>query len=213
MIKALLLIFEPAATWDRIVSARRSLGFLLVIYLLPMLVIPSVIEGYGLMHFGEWQSQDSFAIMSSRDQVQRKRFFSVTEASVFEASQALLLILVLMVSAHVIRSLGDTFHSRHTFTQAFTVVVYALGPFFLLRVIDAFAISPWVAWVIGILLSMGILYHGVPRVMEPDPSHAFGLYLTSWLLLVLITGLWRLITAGYLRGGMPGLQKLVATLT
>lgn len=201
MIKALLLVFEPAETWDAIVRARRGIPFLILIYLLPMIIIPSVIEGYGLMHFGEWQKQ-----------VQHKRFFGLNEAIAFEVALSVLLFLAILVSAHVIRSLGDTFHSRHTFSQAFTVVIYALGPFLLLRMIDAFAISPWIAWVIGMLLSMGILYHGVPRVMEPDPSHAFGLFLTSFFLLTIITGLLRYTTWAYLRGDMPALQKLVASL-
>src|SRR5258707_974288 len=38
MIKALLLIFEPAATWEHIQSARRSLVFILCLHLLPLLI-------------------------------------------------------------------------------------------------------------------------------------------------------------------------------
>ena len=39
--------------------------------------------------------------------------------------------------------------------------------------------------------------------MEPDPSHAFGLYLMSALLLVLVSGLVRFVTAAYLGGKFP----------
>ena len=45
MIKALLLIFEPIATWEGIFRARRSLLFILVIYLLPLLLLTSAAEG------------------------------------------------------------------------------------------------------------------------------------------------------------------------
>ena len=73
-------------------------------------------------------------------------------------------------------------------------------------------ISPWVAWAIGICLSVAVLYQGVPRIMEPDPPHAFGLFLMSALLLVLITGLVRFATAAYLQGKFPALQSLISDL-
>ena len=38
------------------------------------------------------------------------------------------------------------------------------------------------------MLSIKILYHGVPRIMLPDPPDAFGLYLMSALLLTMVTG-------------------------
>ena len=57
MIKALLLIFEPIATWEGIFRARRSLRFILALYLLPLLLVTSAAEGYGLVHWGKWQGE------------------------------------------------------------------------------------------------------------------------------------------------------------
>jgi hypothetical protein len=57
-----------------------------------------------------------------------------------------------------------------------------------------------------------VLYHGVPRVMLPDPSHAFGLYLMIAVLLVLITGIVRFATAACLQGKFPALQSLISDL-
>jgi hypothetical protein len=62
------------------------------------------------------------------------------------------------------------------------------------------ATSPWVPWGIGMALTIAVLYHGVPRMMDPDPAHAFGLYLMSCLVLVLSTGLFRFLTSWYLAG-------------
>lgn len=199
MIKALLLIFEPVATWERIAQTRRGVAYLLVVYLLPMLLIGGAAEGYGLIRWGEWQ----------RDLGQQK-LFTIRGAIIYEAAQLLLIILVVLVSAKVIKSLGDTFHSRHTYAQALTIAVYGLSPWFLIRLLDAFPISPWIPWVIGMLFSVAILYHGVPRVMEPDPSHAFGLYLTSCIMLALITGIMRLATVAYLEGKFPELSLYAA---
>ena len=203
MIKALLLIFEPIATWDGIVRARRSLGFILVVYLLPLLLITSVPEGYGLAHWGKWQGE-----------VGRLKPFPLGEAVVVEAAQILLSLLVVFCGTSLLKSIGETFHARHNYTQAFTVIAYSMGPLYLLRFLDMFPrISPWVAWAIGICLTVAVLYQGVPRIMEPDPSHAFGLYLMSALLLVLISGLVRYATAAYLQGKFPALQSVISNMT
>jgi len=46
------------------------------------------------------------------------------------------------------------------------------------------------------------LYQGIPRVMLPDPTHAFGVYLSAVFVMVLTSGLERLITGLYLLGRM-----------
>ena len=95
--------------------------------------------------------------------------------------------------------------------EAFSTIVNGLSPLFLLRLLDALpSISPWVPWAIGILLSIGVLYQGLPRMMEPDPPHAFGLYLMNSLILLLATGLMRFVTDGYLQGKFGKLQTLIA---
>ena len=75
MIKALLLIFAPMATWDGIAQARRSLRFVLGVYLLPMLLLVAAVNCYGLVHWGKWQGE-----------VGRLKHFSVGEAVVIEAA-------------------------------------------------------------------------------------------------------------------------------
>ena len=202
MIKALLLIFDPIATWDSILRVRRSVAWIFSLYLLPLLLLPCLAEGYGMVHWGKSQSQYGHL----------KRF-TVSEAVVVETAQFLLLVLVVFVGAKLLKAIGETFHGRHTFTQAITAVAYSMSPLFLFRLLDMFpAVSPWVSWTIGILLSVAVLYHGVPRTMEPDPSHAFGLYVISALLMILITGLVRYLSAFFLQGQFPVLQNFVSQL-
>jgi hypothetical protein len=73
-------------------------------------------------------------------------------------------------------------------------------------------ISPWLTWGIGIALSSATLYHGLPRVMKPDPPHAFGLYLMSFLFLAIITGLACFLTAWYLQGKFASLDSILLQL-
>jgi hypothetical protein len=202
MIKALLLIINPAGTWEGIFRARRSLVFVLVVYLFPLLLLASAAEGYGLVHWGKWQGE-----------ITRIKQFPIREAIVIETAQFLLALVVIFVGANMIKSIGETFHGRHTYNQTFTAVAYGLSPLFLLRLLDAFSgVSPWLTWAIGIILSIAVLYHGLPKMMEPDPPHAFGLFFMSALLLALVTGLVRLVTASYMQGKFAKLQVIISDL-
>jgi len=72
---------------------------------------------------------------------------------------------------------------------------------FLVRLLDAFPfMNPWATFAIGIILSAAVLYSGIPRMLEPDPPHAFGLYITSAMLLIIIGGLGRFLTILVLDG-------------
>jgi hypothetical protein len=202
MIKASLLIFAPGLTWDRIARAQRGPGFVLAIYLVPLLALGSVAQAFRLVHWGVLQGE-----------VAHRRPFAVGETVVFEATQFLLSLLVVFVGAWLVKSLGETFHGRHNYAQTFTAVAYSLGPLFLFRLLDAVKdFSPWLSWGIGFLLCVRVLYHGVPRVMQPDPPHAFGLFVMSTFLLLLTTGLAELVTACYLQGKFAKLEAIISGL-
>ena|ERR1044071_644040 len=201
MIRALLLIFEPSATWERILRARRGFAFVLLAYLLPTLVIISAVEGYGLHHWGRPR------------ELGPPRMYTKGEAIIFETAQFIIFLAIVFIGTRLVKAVGETFHGRHTYTQAFVVVGYGLSPLFLLHLLNGLkGISPWVTWGIGIMLSIAVLYQGVPRIMEPDPSHAFGLYVTSSFLLFFITGLARFLTAWYLQGKFRSVDAFVTNL-
>ena len=84
---------------------------------------------------------------------------------VYEVAQAILSLAIVFIAAKVLKSLGETFHGRHTFTQAFTTIAYGLSPLFVLRLLDMFpSINPWTTWTVGIVLCMAVFYQGVPRI-------------------------------------------------
>jgi hypothetical protein len=204
MIKALLLLIDPLKTWDSIARAQRGFGFVFFIFLLPMVLISAAVEGYGLVNFGRWQSG-----------VEKLRYFTTGEAVVYEAFQALISIMIVLIAAKVLKSLGETFHGRHSYRQAFTTIAYGLSPMFLLRLLDVSSspsLTPWTSWAIGIVLSVGAFYQGVPRVMVPDPPHAFGLYLMNSVFVLLITGLARFVTAWYLMGKFKPVDRVISEI-
>jgi len=188
MIRAILLIFDPAGTWERIVKAKRGLGFVLFFYLIPVVAMSVAGELFGKAHFGVLQDYGEAAPISER------------LLAVYGAVQFLTSLVVAIVVAVLVKSMAGTFQPRHTYAQCFKVVAYASGPFFLLRLADAFpVVNPWLSFAVGIILSQRALYSGIPQVVDPDPPNAFGLYLTSGLLLTMMAGLARFFTLLVLR--------------
>lgn len=174
--------------------------FVLFTFLLPIMVLSSAGEAYGLVHWGKWQGQ-----------VPHLRTFTPAEATVAEGVQFVLSLAIVLVNATMLRSTGSTFHTRHTFRQSFATVAYGLTPLFLLRLLNAFSDVPsWLTWVVGIFLCFALLYHGVPLVMQPDPAHAFGLYVTTMLLLFFTTGLLEFGKAAYLSGNFPKVEHFIS---
>ena len=200
MIKALLLIFSSAATWLRIAQTPRKWGVVLAAYVVPMVLLVCAAEGYGMVHWGK-----------PRGEIAKLKHYSTSYATAYEAAQFVLSVALVFVAAKLIKSLGETFHGRHTFSQTFTVSAYGLSPYFLLRLLDAFPqIYPWLTWAVGILLSISVFYSGIPLILRPDPPHALGLYLMTSLFLLLITGLLRFATSWFLLGKFVKLDALIA---
>lgn len=202
MIKALLLIFSAQATWTRIAETPRRWGLVFLAYLLPTVLIVCAVEGYGLAHWGKVHGE-----------VTKLAPYPLKLVFIYEAAQFILSVGLVFLAAWLIKSLGETFHERHNFSQTFTVAAYGLSPYFLLRLLDAFSgMSPWLTWTVGIFLSIAVLYSGVPIVMRPDPPHAFGLYLMSSIFILILTGLVRFVTAWYLKGKFTRLDAWISQL-
>jgi hypothetical protein len=192
MFKPFFLIFEPAATWGKIAQARRSFVYLLTAHLLPLILLGSVVEGWGVARWGKWQPT-----------FDRIRNFSWSETITFEVIYSLLLMGVVLVCALLLLKISQTFFGRNNYREAFTTIAYSFSPLLLLRLLDAAPMmSPWASWMMGILLTVWILYQGIPRMMQPDPTHAFGLYLSTIIVTVLVSGLVRVMTGLYLLGNV-----------
>ena len=192
MIKVFFLIFEPGVAWEKIAQARRGLLHITALQLLPLLLLGSALEIWGLKEHGKWQPKYQMF----------KRFFP-EDVYTFEVVQFVLLLLVVFVCALLVYKIAQTFQDRLTFLQAFTTIAYGFTPMFLVHFLDASAtMHPAITWVIGVGITIWVLYQGIPRVMQPDPTHAFGVYLSTAFVVILTSGLARLLTAMYLLGYM-----------
>lgn len=203
MIKALLLVFRPAQTWGAIESAKRSLVYVLCVYLLPLIFITSIAEGYGLMNWGKLH----------KGEVTQERIYNLTQVIVMEVAQSVALIGMVFIAAFAAKSFAETFHNRSKFTEAFTAVAYASGPLLLLRLGDLFpTLNVWVPWAVGIVLMVSVLYLGLPCLLRPDPPHAFGLYVMTCITIVVMNAIMRLFIYYFHMGNTPKIERWLSSL-
>ena len=190
MLKVFFLIFDPGATWEKIAQKSRGWFFILVTCLLPIIALVTVAEGWSIHKYGKWQPK-----------FDRYKQFSDPEIKAFESTQALSLTVMVFLAALLLHVAGNTFHGKRAYRQAFAVVAYGFSPLLLVRLLDAAPLmNPWTTWALGIGLMTWILYQGVPRVLHPDPTHTFGIYLTAIIIMVLTSGVARVFATMYLQG-------------
>ncbi len=183
MIKALLLILAPAATWERIARSRRSIGFVLLIYLAPTMALSLFIEMAGHNYLAPRFAEQNVKVIP--------RDIALQYAGIQLGAG----LLAAMLMGPLIKICSETFHNRTTYTQCFAVAVYGLGPFYLFHIFDAIPVlSPWISFAAGILFSFATLYHAIPHVLKPDPPHAFGLFVMSGFVLTMLSVIARMIT-------------------
>jgi hypothetical protein len=181
MITALLLIFDPSGTWEKIGSTpKHRVWQIFLSYLLPLLFLSIAVESFGLMKLGMNEGGLlSRVVKPSQDLVVR-----------YEAVQVLIDLLIIFGGTWLLKQVGEGFHRRHTYSECFATLGYSLGPLYLFRMLDALpAINTWLCYGVGILLVVAALYRGVARVMKPDPSNALGVYLMASLVMIAITGI------------------------
>jgi len=184
MIRALMLIFDPATTWEKIETGPKDVVRIFFLFLLPLILFSGVAEAAGLIHFGLTRTSLGSDLPTRHVKV------NPPLALRYEAAQIIFGLVIVFGGALLYRKIGEGFHRRHSYTETFATLAYSISPLFLVRILDALpAFNTWVCWGIGITLSIAALYRGIPRVMKPDPSNALGLYLLCSLLLIATSGL------------------------
>ncbi|HEX4646528.1 MAG TPA: YIP1 family protein, partial [Verrucomicrobiae bacterium] len=183
MVKLLLLVVYPRRAWEKIVLAQKSMAYVFFVFLLPVLAVSLAVELAGVVHWGK--RLGLMRVLTN---------FPLQTIWRYGAAQFLASLITVFLGARLIRAVAITFHNRTTYAQCFTVAAYGLGPFFAVRMFDAFsAVNPWLTFAVGAFLFAEAFYHGIPVVMKPDPPQAFGIYFMSSLWLFMIAGLLRLV--------------------
>ena len=197
MITALLLIFDPSRTWERLGSTpRHRVSRVFFAYLLPLFLLSSAVEALGMRKLGITEGGFISRVVKPSDDLVIR----------YEASQLIIDLIIIFGGAWLLRLIGEGFHRRHSYSECFATFGYSLGPLYLLRLLDALpAVNTWICYAIGAVLSVAALYRGIPRILKPDPSNALGVYLMASLGLVAVSGIGHYLAVLVLEG------KILAT--
>jgi hypothetical protein len=201
MIKALMLIFAPNSTWDGVKEDRRGIAYVLFVYLVPFFAMVYFLEAYGLAHWGKER-------MSG---LPSQVFKDLKVLKVYAAGQFIISLLTVFMGAKIIQMFAAaSFHCRRPYATNFLLVAYALAPMYLCTVLNIIPFLPWwLAWIIGIVIAVSSMYHGVPRIMDPDPPQAFGIYFACSVVLTMLTGIARFLTGWWLDGRFLEVQRMI----
>lgn len=179
MLRALLLIFDPDNSWEKIETAKPSVMRVFFMYVLPIMLLSFAVEAWLITQLGDQRGR----VVERIAQVSQEVIVR------YEVTQFVLGIVLVFLGAFLMQKLSQGFHRKHTYGESFATLGYSLGPYFLCRMLDGWpALNTWIVWAIGALLAVSLLYRGLPRVMKPDPSNALGVYLMCSLLILALTG-------------------------
>lgn len=196
MLKALQLIFEPSTAWDGIALAKRTVGQIAVLYLIPTLLIACALEGWGLHSLGNNPSMAGFVERVAQPVAQNTIIR-------YEVAQGVLMVVNVFLLALLLRTLMQTMHCKATYGEVFTATAYSLSPMFLAIALDGLpAINPWICRGVGAVLAAKVFYVGLVRVVKPEPTSALGIYLTASFLIFAFAGLSQFVALQVLENGL-----------
>lgn len=179
MIRPFQLIFDTTATWEKIENDERNVPVLVVLVLLPILILSLGLEGFLMHKFGDEIGPLDRLMKIDLDLIVR-----------YEVTHFVLFLLVVFGGAWLVWKIAESFHSRHNYRACVTTLIYSLTPVFLVHILDGWpGFNTWICFGIGILLSVSLLYKGIPRTLRPEPSNALGMYLFLSVFLIMACGL------------------------
>lgn len=186
--QTIFLAVRPEPNWNNIAQGTRSFTRIVCLFFVPMILTLAGMEGLGLKKWARWHDATGLGIPLTANQ-----------AAAWEAWRILMILAAMLASAYLVKIFAETFRSRNTYPQALTVVIYSFAPICFMRALLMFyPVNDWVLWAFGIVLALKTLYHGLPRILLPDPPHALGLFFSCSLGLLLVSLLERFITLWYL---------------
>ncbi|MBL8550375.1 MAG: YIP1 family protein [Hyphomonadaceae bacterium] len=182
------ILFQPGSEWDRIKGENTPLASLLTGYILPLAALSAICGVIGMSIFGYGMFGISVKV-------------PIVSAVVTGAVQVCLTMLGVFLLGLLINALAPSFGSTADQGQANKLAAYSMTASLLAGV---FTIFPPIA-ILGILglYSLGLLYMGLPRLMNTPADKRVGYFATIliiWIVGALVIG-WAI---GAARMAIPG---------
>jgi hypothetical protein len=208
MLRALNLSISPEAGWQKTALNPPSAFVVLLASILPLMILGLAVEGYALMKYGEAFGDLGRHAVSAERVLKYTIFYGIASLA------------VIIVGAGLLRNIGSTFNLQVSYGAWLVLLGMVYTPIFLARMLDAVpAINSWICWAIGVLLALRILYHGVGGWLRPEQTKGFGLFLITFIYIVVVSGLVHFAAVQVLQGkllknvGEPAAVALVPART
>ena len=189
MFRALSLLWSPEEEWQKAALKPPHVVVVLLISLLPLMAATLAVEGYALAKYGE-----IFGDIGRRP-------VSVHRAIKYEVFYGIGSLVVIFIGAKLLQNVGLSFNLTSSYTVCFILVAFGYSPIFLGRLLDAVPkINTWICWAVGVALSLRILYHGVAWWLKPEQTKGFGLFLVSFVYILVLSALVHFASIQVLQG-------------
>ncbi|MFN0066397.1 MAG: YIP1 family protein [Limisphaerales bacterium] len=177
MITLFKLLVSPFETWTAIAADNRGILRVWLTFVLPLTLVACGFEAWAVHHWGTSTGVGGGIKQVPLELAIRYGFAQFTGLS-----------LAVFVGAFLVQRVEIAFHVNITYRNCFVLVGYSLGPVYAARMLDAIPqLNTWLAWGVGVLLMLGILYNGLPKALKIEAYGAFGMYLFTVLVLVPVT--------------------------
>jgi hypothetical protein len=189
MLRALNLTISPEAGWQKTALNPPNAFVVLLASILPIMILGLAVEGYALMKYGEVFGELGRHPVTAERVLKYTIFYGVASLA------------VILAGAGLLRNVGSTFNLQVSYGAWLTLLGIVYIPIFLARMLDAVpAIHTWICWGIGVALALRVLYHGVGGWLRPEQTKGFGLFLITFIYILVLSGLVHFASIQVLQG-------------
>lgn len=179
MIRVFQLFFLPGTAWEKIAVGRQKFLMTALLYLVPMVALAVVIDGYALRLWGMRELLGGAAT-----------HYDLAAITRFELIHAGILMAMVLAGAVIVQWLAESFQVRTDFAACFNLAVFGFAPVLIAHMLGIVPfLNNWITAGLGMLGCAYVLYQGVGAVLQPDQTKGFGIYILCVLTFALLTAM------------------------
>ena len=161
------IIITPKTEWDAVAAEEPNIQQILVSYVLPLALIPTIaaIIGWGVIGiFG---------------------FTSFSYGIAMGLVQLINAFLSVLIAGFVIDALAPSFGSQKNMGRAVQLVAYSMTPIWIAGILNILPTIGWLAGLIG-LYGLFIMYLGLSPIMKTPEDKKVGYLIVSIIILIVV---------------------------
>lgn len=179
MIRVFQLFFLPGPAWEQIALGRQQVLKTALLYLLPLVAVCVLVDGYSLHLWGMRQMSGGAPTHYDLEAIKR-----------FEMIHAGVLVAMVLFGAMLVRWIAVSFQVQTDFPSCFNLAVFGFTPVFIAHMLNIVPfLNIWITTGLGMVGCTFVLYQGVGAVLQPEQTKGFGLLILCVMTFVLLTAM------------------------